>query len=310
MAATLSYLKRIEAKIESLVESGIWPNNDPGKLYPTQWFNNFDESERVLAAALIDIFVYVPNSHVIQALHSSIKMLFQKFGENSLSIDDRKRDIEEKLDKTVFVPVEGEHPNPTDSGNYICRLLRQTFKIEESKIQNAYDALNKYTAEESNIVFVDDVVGTGNQIISTWNRIRRTTSPRSFQEAYDKSKLGCYFVCLSLTSSGNQNILSKSRGLMPIGAHYLSERDYYEQSLLRISDHPLGSNLSDHIEVLLKKYSNRLILPDYMTNHRFAEYGFQELGLTLGFQHSIPDVTLPIYWSGGGETWTPLISRG
>lgn len=309
MSSTRSYIKRIDAKIDSLVESGIWPTSNPGKINHGQWFNNFDDSEKDLAAALVDIFVYFPDVHILQILSKAMRILFQKMCEDSISVKDRKNEINSTLENTLFVPIEGETPNPTDSGNYICRLLRQSLGIDESKIQTVAVALDSYISGEKLIVFVDDFVGSGNQVLDTWNRKYTTNSPNCFREAYINMKRESYLICLASTHEGRQRITSECTGLNLICTHSLTQRDNFSNSLLRISDHPSGDQILDRALNLLNKYSSFMSLPDYMLLDRHAQFGFNELSLTHGFQHSIPDSTLPIYWGNETSNWTPLVKR-
>ena len=63
----------------------------------------------------------------------------------------------------------------------------------------------------------------------------------------------------------------------------------------------------DAVLDLIMKYSDRYMraeaVPDYV-----GTYGFNELGLTIAFQHSVPDATLPIFWSCTAD-WNPLYRR-
>ena len=308
MPTRRSYLNRIKLRGEALARAGIWPSNDPGRVRPNSWLGNFTDSDEELAAALIDVFVYFPDEQVTQLLRRALTRLFQAFGSTDRSVDDRKNRIINRLSRTVFVPVEGEHPNPTDSGNYICRRVRQTLALPDSDIANPTAALAQYISAGKTIVFVDDMVGTGNQMSLTWHRPYTTDDPSSFGEAYKSVKRHCYYICLACSSDGRRKMASLS-GLELISAHDLEDRDQFRAALARISDHPAGSRLQPAIDALLTKYANQLILPPYMKKDSFPVRGLGNLGLTLGFQHSIPDATLPIYWASGAGSWTPMSKR-
>ena len=308
MATTRSYLNRIKLKTEALARAGIWPSNDPGRVRPNSWLGNFTASEEEIAAALIDVFVYFSDEQVTQLLRRALTRLFQKFGGPDRSIEDRKHRITNLLSRTLFVPVEGESPNPTDSGNYLCRCVRQTLELSDSNIASPAKALSQYIADDRIIVFVDDMVGTGNQMRLTWDRQYAIADPRSFRHAFDRTKRNCYYICLVCSSEGRSEITSLS-GIDLISAHDLENRDRVPAALARISDHPAASGLQAAIDVLLTKYANQLILDSYMRPDDHPRLGFGNLGLTLGFQHSIPDATLPIYWASGAGSWTPMTKR-
>ena len=301
-------MKRVELKIEALTRAGIWPSNDPGKIKPKPWLNNFDEGERDIAAALIDIFVNFPEQQVVQILERALRRLLQDFGGNEQLLNARRDRIRYRLERTLFVPVEGETPNPTDSGNFICRLARQTLELSESQVQKPADALQQYLNDKKTIVFLDDMVGTGNQMHETWIREYGTHHPKSFQEAYSKINHRCYYVCLACSQEGRRR-LSTLSGLELISAHDLQDRDRFDLALQRIPDHPAESKLQADVEELLKRYANNLKLEPYMKNNQCSVFGYGQLGLTFGIQHSVPDATLPIYWAEGCDTWKPLKKR-
>ena len=308
MATRRSYMNRIQLKGEALARAGIWPSNDPGRVRPTPWLANFAESEQEIAAALIDVFVYFDDEQVTQLLRRALTRLFQTFGGTDQAVEDRKNSIVSQLSRTLFVPVEGEVPNPSDSGYYICRRVRQTLELSDSNIASPAAALTQYTADGKTIVFVDDMVGTGNQMRAMWNRQYLPNDPESFRHAYQRVKRDCYYICLVCCSEGRSNITSLS-GIDLITAHDLEDRDQFRAALARIPDHPAGSGLQPAIDALLTKYASQLILDSYMRQDDFPQRGFGSLGLTVGFQHSIPDATLPIYWASGAGSWTPMSRR-
>ena len=308
MATRRSYLHRITLKGEALARAGIWPSNDPGRVRPNPWLGNFTAADQPIAAALVDVFVYFPDAHVHQLMCRALTRLFQSFAGTDRSCENRKHRIVDHLSRTLFVPVEGEVPSPADSGNYMCRVVRQTLELSDSSVATPTAALTQYIADDKIIVFVDDMVGTGNQMRKTWHRPYTTNDPTSFQHAYERVQRGCYYICLACSAKGRTCITSLP-GIELIAAHNLAERDHYHAALARVSDHPAGSGLQPAVDVLLAKYATQLILPSYMEESGFLRRGFGNLGLTLGFQHCMPDPTLPIYWASGPESWTPLSKR-
>ena len=308
MATKRSYLNRVSLKSEALTRAGMWPSNDPGKINTKPWLDNFDESELDIAAALIDIFVYFSDQQVTQVLERALRRLLQEFGGNGQSVNTRRNRILGRLKDTLFVPVEGESPNPTDSGNYICRRTRQILELPDCQVQPPATALQQYHNDGKTIVFLDDMVGTGNQMRDTWKRRYVSYDPRSFQTAYTLTNRQCYYVCLACSKEG-RNRLSALGGISLIGAHDLQERDCFNVALERIPDHPRGARLLSDVESLLTRYASLLHLSTYMKTNNFPKFGFGELGLTLGFQHSMPDCTLPIYWADGLGSWKPFSKR-
>ena len=49
---------------------------------------------------------------------------------------------------------------------------------------------------------------------------------------------------------------------------------------------------------------------DYIaTDLDYVAFGYKKQGLLFAFAHSVPDATLPIFWSNGPDGWTPLLER-
>jgi hypothetical protein len=75
----------------------------------------------------------------------------------------------------------------------------------------------------------------------------------------------------------------------------------------------LGSDaaLLAKLDLFLTKYSLRLRPADpwIAKDIEWLKYGYKKRGLLLGFEHSIPDATLPIFWAPGTNSWEPLIER-
>ena len=72
-----------------------------------------------------------------------------------------------KLDSKpkIYIPVLGKTPKPTDSGNYISRILRNDLKVSESNIKSYRDSISIIGSH--NIIICDDILGTGNQLANT-----------------------------------------------------------------------------------------------------------------------------------------------
>ena len=308
MGTTRSYLKRVTQKSDALARARMWPTNDPGKVRYKLWLNNFTNGEVEMAAALIDVFVYFSDEQVTQLLRRVLSRLFQSFCGTEQSLEARRERIRDQLERTLFLPVEGETPNPADSGNYMCRRVRQLLELPDSQVQKPAAALPQYLNGEKTIVFVDDIVGTGQQLHATWLREYQLNNPKSFWEAYKHTKNRCYYISLASTKEGRQKLAAET-GIELISAHNLQDRDRFNAALRRIPDHPAGSELHDGVDSLLDNHAAELTLASYMREGAFPLFGFHNLGLTLGFQHSMPDATLPIYWASSSNSWTPLSKR-
>lgn len=206
----------------------------------------------------------------------------------------------QSLKSAVFTPVKGERPNPTDSGYLLCRKARQLLGVSEHRIVDTSDALS-YAYEGKPIVFLDDFVGSGDQFLSTW---KRDTNGRSFQDAQRETGFIAIYITLVTTEFGLNAIRSDAPQVAVCAAHVLDKKS----TVFGIDAEP---RVIENIESILTKYSARLTPKEsYMvTTPQYRTFGYKKVGLMFGFDHSIPDATLPIFWSPGTNNWEPLIER-
>lgn len=206
----------------------------------------------------------------------------------------------QSLSSAVFTPVKGEHPNPTDSGYLLCRKARQLLGVPENRIVDTSDALS-HAYDGRPIVFLDDFVGSGDQFLTTWTR---DMNGRSFQGAHSITGFTAIYITLVTTELGLNAIRSNAPQVAVCAAHVLDKKS----TVFGIDAEP---EVIKNIESILTKYSARLTpKEDYMTaTTQYRTFGYKKVGLMFGFEHSIPDATLPIFWSPGTNNWEPLIER-
>jgi len=204
------------------------------------------------------------------------------------------------ITNAVFTPVCGETPNPTDSGNLICRRVRQVLGVNEDRIKNTQEAM-RTAANGDPVVFVDDFIGSGDQFLSTW---QDENSGHSFELLQQQTGFPTIYISLVGTESGIQNISQFAPSVAVCVAHKFDDR----QTLWGLQTNNPG--LFQQIDLLLKKYTPRLTPHEmYMLQEDYLTYGYKRRGLFFGFEHSVPDATLPIFWCRGRNDWEPLIER-
>lgn len=206
----------------------------------------------------------------------------------------------QSLNSAFFTPVKGERPNPTDSGYLLCRKARQLLGVPENRIVDTSDALS-HAYDGRPIIFLDDFVGSGDQFLTTWTR---DMNGRSFQGAHSITGFTAIYITLVTTELGLNAIRSNAPQVAVCAAHVLDKKS----TVFGIEAEP---EVITNIESILTKYSARLTpKEDYMTaTTQYRTYGYKKVGLMFGFEHSIPDATLPIFWSPGTGNWEPLIER-
>lgn len=290
-------IQEVTAKCDVLKRAGIWLPEP--SMRPRAWLQNFDERDRSLAALLLDKFTFY-NARLTDALliasYSSIADGLPKGPDAPC-----RNQLLSALTTAVFTPVRGERPNLTDSGLMLCRRARQLIGIPESLIVETGAAIDHAYAGKT-VVFLDDFIGSGDQFLATW---RGKDNGRSFEVAQSKSGFVAIYLTLVSTTFGLSKIEKLASTVAVCATHVLDEQSTVEGLLKR------SPQLQVALHDFLRKYSARLApKEEYIANNAsYLSLGYKERGLLLGFEHGIPDSTLPIFWAPGNDNWEPLIER-
>lgn len=291
-------IDEVLAKCDVLKRAGLWPSEQV--LRPRAWLQNFMAEDRRLAALLLDKFTYYNarlTDRLLLASYHSIGDGMPK-GPSAPPCNDLVRSLE----SAAFTPVKGERPNPTDSGYLLCRKARQLLGVPESRVLETADAL-EFAYSGQPLVFLDDFVGSGDQFLATWKR--KDTFGRSFQLAQSTTRFVSIYVTLVTTRFGLQNIHKQAPAVAFCATHILTDNSTVFG--LTAGDPVLQKD----VDRFLTMYSRKLSpTEDYIAkNSAYLTHGYKKRGLMFGFEHSIPDATLPIFWSPGTSNWEPLIER-
>jgi hypothetical protein len=292
------YVETVLKKCDLFSACSLW-SREP-KVRPRAWLNNFEASERPVAAMLLDHFVYFDSEATNCMLASTLRCLAAQVreyrGEDALRQFSRD---------AVFTPVLGESPNPTDSGGLFCRKVRQVLCIPDTR----FVSLNRaYELAEAGVpvIFVDDFIGSGDQMASTWER--EISPGQSFKGLASNSYVDATYLALVGTESGCRRLKDDFPELRLLVAHTLDNSN----SVFGIPSNPLNPDLDDmqnRVRQLIQKYHSKLQLPPYLSTANERMYGYSGLGLLLAFEHSVPDASIPLIWASGSNDWTPLARR-
>ena len=293
-----AYIKETLAKCDVLKRAGLWPAEP--QLRPRAWLENFEESDQHIAAFLLDKFTFY-NKRLTDALLVSS---YNSIGDGTIkgpSAPDSAV-LMNSLKSAIFTPVKGEKPNPTDSGYVLCRKARQLLKVDEAFVLDTPEALS-HAYGGGTVIFIDDFVGSGDQFISTWRK--PDNRGRSFDFAQRDAGFVAIYITLVSTDFGLENIHKAAPTVAVCTTHVLEKRSTIYGVL---AEYP---NMRFPVMRFLKKYTPRLRPSElYIANNpKYLVRGYKIRGLMFGFEHSIPDATLPIFWAPGVNDWEPLIER-
>ena len=252
---------------------------------------------------ILNVFLYFAEPLVNAMFHAAVHSLSSVVAADADGVGEIRERWRAFCSTVLFTYVQGEDPSPTDSGHLFVRKARQVLGIYDKHILNPIDALRCLIDDPGrHIVFVDDFVGSGSQMTSTWRREHQLSGSQtaSFSQCVDQRRFLCY-VPLIATQLGLRAIQEQCAGLMVYPAHTIDER----YSLVSSETILWPPRLRDDSSDVLFEASRRAGIVDEC---ELGWKGFCDLGLAMAFSHSVPDATLPLlWWDRNG--WHPLIRR-
>ena len=208
------YGKEVLAKCKSFKTCALWPNEQ--KIRPVAWLDNFDEQDKEIASLLLDCFIYFKNDHTDALLMSAYHSIAH------LDIDLKGQSLDQFVSNAVFTIVTGESPNPTDSGNFIIRKVRQLLNVPEANIVTVEVAL-QHAGKGGTVIFLDDFIGSGDQFIGTWER-KYGQNAVSFADVFRQIDFACVYVTLIACEQGIGKINNLAPSVYISPAHVLTVR--------------------------------------------------------------------------------------
>lgn len=298
----------VDHKITFYIDKKKWD----GILRPekNRWINNFkDEFGRYFAHKLLDNFIYYSQREIL-ILCNRLLRLFKRDVLNDYYKKNSSIPTNDELElifgnissRTIMTHISGSNGNPSESGNTMCKNYRRV-GFPENQIFYPDKLLKKLLYENiSYVIFVDDIIGTGDEASSFWysNIFNDDLFGSSFAELADSfPSVKFYYLALVGTEMGLELLNSVARGLKIIVAENIP--DNYGV----FSDNSIFWE-NDHEKDAAKKYYSDLA--EKIGIDCSIKYGIGGLELAVAFSHTIPDNTLPIFYFSS-DKWNHLIRR-
>jgi len=267
------------------------------------WLKNFAAGDdRNLACNILDFFNYYSVGMVNHMLKASVAKAGYFF-KNHFT-DWQHSDFN---DRCVYSYIPGESPNPTDSGNLFARKLRDEVGIPQGRIveySRLYEALN-ILAAPTPIVFVDDFVGTGQQVRKAW-KVNPFDKGLTLEQICNAGGHCAVYAPLIVNSIGYDVIKNECIGLNLSTIHVLgSEYCLFDPKCICWKNDIDLYNKG--VELILRK-SKENGIPSTNGGVVTDEKGYLKQGLAISFEHGAPDAIIPLfYWNS--DNWTPLIRK-
>lgn len=159
----------IRDKVEFFRKSAFWPLS--AGLDGDGWLDNFKPHEKTVALALLDAFVYFPPDMTTTILASEFHRLSSVVGPADLSLRERQSLWDQFREDVVITYPTDEQPGATDSGRSYLRKARGVLGLRQNQYADPADAVARLAQKPGTpLVLIDDFVGTGSQVLQSWNR--------------------------------------------------------------------------------------------------------------------------------------------
>ncbi|HWA54870.1 MAG TPA: hypothetical protein VG816_11915 [Solirubrobacterales bacterium] len=304
--ATAEYLADrdfVLAKCRYFVDAQVWPRQT---LFPELWLENFTEAEQPYAVHLLNQFLFFCDPLVDALLLGGLLELSRLVSQPTLGNVQATAKWGDFLKSAVVTFPTGEEPRPTDSGHTFARKARQVLGFSELRILAPSEAI-KYLMDRGPrpVLFLDDFLGTGRQFVATWTRNLQVDGiTTSFHTFSTQLAFSSYYLPLIGTTDGVRTVKEDCPGVTLSPTHTIPPQysALVNDSLLWPIDH------KENGQQVIKESSERAGIPDTEGTSASDWQGYRKLGLCLGFEHGVPDATIPLfYWKK--NNWKPLLER-
>jgi len=277
---------------DKLVDFQAWSRT---KIFPDRWLTNFEEKERPFAVYLLSKFIFFSDALTDQLFISAYQGISNFLPGEWQSIDRQRAKWNHFLNSALITIVQGENPNPSDSGWLFARKARKVLGVDQDNLCEPIFALNAaMQGFRGPIVFVDDFVGSGQQFITSWHRKQplQKGKPVSFAEA--AANLPNVFIYCNAVAT--EYGISKIKAICPnviISSGNVLPNKY---SWVSVESMLWPDSMRSAGLQFIRSASMKAGMPD--CNGGEGDWrGFHKLGLGLAFEHSVPDATLPLFTS-------------
>ena len=243
------------------------------KIQTIKWFDNFKPSELNNA---FEIFKKVQYK-TIYDINDKIKLASKEL--SKLFSDD--------FSNVLFYPL---GLSSSSSGSMYLYNYSHILKLDNKNYK--YDSFKYHLNKYVNIVFIDDIIGSGNQAI------------RFFNNHLINSTAKCFYISLYGFERGIEKINKEARFEMVFTCKTLSDEEMAFSENSYIFKDPIKKA---ELKAFCENHGKKLY-PEY-------PLGYDDSQALLVFPHNTPNNTLPIIWASSenekeiGVPWNPLCER-
>ena len=236
------------------------------------WLKYFSDDDRDLAARLLDCIHFINNEQIRAAFRGILE-----------GLPGWDRISSRRTAKWRFVPYSS---SSGESGDSMMHVFRQANNLAATRFNDLFiyrsDLLRERLGMEDTVVLVDDMIGSGSQVCSSWD------------EGFSELLAGVGQVYLVVVAACDHAIqrVSDSTDMVLVPDVQLHDADNFFHSACKYFH-------KDEKETMLRYC--KLVDEE-------NPKGFGDSGLVLVFAHTIPNNTLPVLGKSTDD-WEPLFRR-
>lgn len=313
----MSLEDKLHKKIKRLNET-LWEGKAS---YPKtlSWLDNFkDDDEKLHALFLLSQCIYFNNFQIKVLLKSIYRDFFEypqienirKKNGNTLDETLIKREYKKLLNVTRFVTV----GNPSESSAFLMMYFRQENKLSKDLFISP-EMIPSCPSEIENFVFLDDICGSGNQMVS-YSKTVITDIKSLFPDAKTYyflllgTKEGKKFIRTHTVIDVVDSVLELDNSFKLFDANsrtFKSKPTEIDINKIRTFTGRDGKNLYHSI---YSRTGSTLSAPVLDALAERDKFGYKDGQFLIAFHHNTPDNTLPVIWYNE-ETlpWYPIFKR-
>jgi hypothetical protein len=290
------YFDHVVQRCRYLIGVNIWGGISLTRL--EEWIGVFNtDAERYLAACVLDSLIYRSTNQVkglmTQLLQRGLPENLELLSHKGIQEDWQELLAQDNDPSIRMVPVLRDDDPPSKSGPMITRLYKHLVMTNDQWMIWPWQMTDAELSHVRHFLLVDDFLGTGDQFIKF---VKRT----EFEKLIGDKRV--IYSPLIAHACGIAKVKEVYPDVVIVPAEVI-DGDYNlfgKQSRLFID----GSNSLESAKAFYEEFfrrNNATISKDYL-------YGKGELGLTLAFEFSIPNASIPLLWSKKGSL-KPLFER-
>jgi len=299
-----------------LLSEEVWENRVT-RVALDDWLDNFVgrelgvAEERIQALHLLSHFAYFGQGelrHLLLALYRDLfryPIVQQIRQDNGMTRDSGfiEAAFREELRRTRFVGM----GNPSESGSHLLYYFRQENGLHRDLFVSPHQLLDGQASsvgtglvpsELKRIVFIDDVLGSGQQALEYG---RTVLSDIREVAARSGSNIDIWYLVLFAKPEGLINARRAPFDVVQAVHELDASQAVFSSNSYAFTDLVWSPSLSDS-EKMSRGYGEPLFPGNSV--------GYREGQLLLGLHHNVPDNTLPVFWNDEHvKSWKTLFKR-